>query len=215
MKSLTLAALAAAALVAPAAGAATTQITGGTGQRSLTISFFDPVGQIFTADQAGLVSFGFQLRQNNNVAAGPMTLTIRQGEGFGGAIIASRTLTPGGFTVNAQPGWLDFDFTGTTLVAGAKYTASLTTDSNRLGIIFGPDINIFTGQALGGDAYAGGRFIATGQNDAVCNTGICDANFRFTTAAPVPEPATWALMLGGFGLAGAAMRTRKRDVRFA
>lgn len=27
--------------------------------------------------------------------------------------------------------------------------------------------------------------------------------------APVPEPATWALMLGGFGLAGAAIRRRK------
>jgi len=30
----------------------------------------------------------------------------------------------------------------------------------------------------------------------------------------VPEPATWALMLAGFGLAGTAMRTRRRT-RFA
>ena len=28
--------------------------------------------------------------------------------------------------------------------------------------------------------------------------------------APVPEPATWAMMIGGFGLAGAAMRRRAR-----
>ena len=28
---------------------------------------------------------------------------------------------------------------------------------------------------------------------------------------PVPEPAAWALMLGGFGLAGAAMRRRGRS----
>lgn len=29
----------------------------------------------------------------------------------------------------------------------------------------------------------------------------------------VPEPATWAMMLGGFGLAGGAMRYRRRAVR--
>jgi hypothetical protein len=31
----------------------------------------------------------------------------------------------------------------------------------------------------------------------------------------VPEPASWALMLGGFGLVGGAMRSRKAAVRFA
>ena len=36
------------------------------------------------------------------------------------------------------------------------------------------------------------------------------------TAAAVPEPATWALMIGGFAFAGAAMRRRVRmAVRFA
>lgn len=31
-----------------------------------------------------------------------------------------------------------------------------------------------------------------------------------TGAAAVPEPTTWALMIGGFGLAGAALRRRQR-----
>ena len=31
----------------------------------------------------------------------------------------------------------------------------------------------------------------------------------------VPEPATWAMMLGGFGIVGAAMRRRKVLVAFA
>jgi hypothetical protein len=32
----------------------------------------------------------------------------------------------------------------------------------------------------------------------------------------VPEPATWAMMVGGFGLIGGAMRRRQRtSVRFA
>jgi hypothetical protein len=34
-------------------------------------------------------------------------------------------------------------------------------------------------------------------------------------APPAPEPASWAMMLGGFGLVGAAMRRRKSAVSFA
>ena len=46
------------------------------------------------------------------------------------------------------------------------------------------------------------------------------ATITATTAAgpagAVPEPASWALMLGGFGMVGGAMRSRKRaGVRFA
>ncbi len=39
----------------------------------------------------------------------------------------------------------------------------------------------------------------------------------YTTTAPVPEPATWAMMLAGFALLGASMRRRSRQarVRFA
>ncbi|WP_174279710.1 PEPxxWA-CTERM sorting domain-containing protein [Sphingomonas bacterium] len=38
----------------------------------------------------------------------------------------------------------------------------------------------------------------------------------FVAPAAVPEPATWAMMLGGFGLAGAVMRRRtRRTVTFA
>lgn len=36
-----------------------------------------------------------------------------------------------------------------------------------------------------------------------------------STAAAVPEPATWALMAVGFGLLGATMRRRKTVVRYA
>ncbi len=42
--------------------------------------------------------------------------------------------------------------------------------------------------------------------------------FRMTSAAAVPEPATWALMLIGFGAIGFGMRRRRADsvrVRFA
>jgi len=36
-----------------------------------------------------------------------------------------------------------------------------------------------------------------------------DAFVSVTVGKPVPEPASWALMIGGFGLAGAALRRRR------
>jgi hypothetical protein len=45
------------------------------------------------------------------------------------------------------------------------------------------------------------------------------SGLSFATIAPavaaVPEPASWAMMVGGFGLIGAAMRRRRVSVRFA
>ena len=40
-------------------------------------------------------------------------------------------------------------------------------------------------------------------------------NYAFRLDGAVPEPASWALMLGGFGLVGGAMRRRKTSVAFA
>jgi hypothetical protein len=44
------------------------------------------------------------------------------------------------------------------------------------------------------------------------NSGLSEVQF---TGNAVPEPASWALMIGGFGLAGAALRRRGTQVRFA
>lgn len=44
-------------------------------------------------------------------------------------------------------------------------------------------------------------------------TGLSEV--RFTGTAAVPEPATWALMIAGFGFTGAALRRRRTAVRFA
>lgn len=54
--------------------------------------------------------------------------------------------------------------------------------------------------------FAGGRSAA----------GLDDVSFTSpSTTSDVPEPASWALMVGGFGLVGAAMRRRRMVVRFA
>jgi len=46
-------------------------------------------------------------------------------------------------------------------------------------------------------------------NDPGEGTHFAIDSLTVTAAAPVPEPATWALMILGFGLAGAALRTRR------
>jgi hypothetical protein len=37
-------------------------------------------------------------------------------------------------------------------------------------------------------------------------------NISLTSASSVPEPASWALVLVGFGAAGAAIRSRRRGL---
>jgi len=39
--------------------------------------------------------------------------------------------------------------------------------------------------------------------------GVLYDDFTFTADSAVPEPATWALMIAGFGLAGASVRRRR------
>lgn len=58
-------------------------------------------------------------------------------------------------------------------------------------------------------------------NNAECETGIgneaCTQGFLTLTYnyTPVPEPATWAMMLGGLGLVGAEMRRRRTSAAAA
>ena len=50
-------------------------------------------------------------------------------------------------------------------------------------------------------------FVASGTNDSL--GGFIDS---VSLQAAVPEPASWAMMLGGFGLIGGAMRSRRRSI---
>jgi hypothetical protein len=88
---------------------------------------------------------------------------------------------------------------GTTQVSisvngGAAQTFALGNGQNFFGI-----------RATGGDAITSISFDTNG-------TGAADLRqVRIGGfAAPVPEPATWAMMLGGFGLLGVSMRRRRR-----
>jgi hypothetical protein len=70
-----------------------------------------------------------------------------------------------------------------------------------------------TGVQIGVGSGWNGNFAGAVDNVAF-NFGNTSADFNFAVAA-VPEPATWAMMIGGFGFIGGALRARRRSVAFA
>jgi hypothetical protein len=85
-----------------------------------------------------------------------------------------------------------------TLAAGT-YRVAVTAFSN-----FGP-------ATLGGAFENDGDFDGRTANFAfdVLNVGVATG----PGAGAVPEPATWGMMIAGFGMMGAAMRTRRRSTK--
>ena len=74
----------------------------------------------------------------------------------------------------------------------------------------------------GGSAFTVGAQASGADGDTyLYNAGAVSSDLRVTTSGlpvtppVVPEPATWAMMIAGFALAGAAMRHRRSAVRFA
>jgi PEP-CTERM motif len=203
------------ASIATPASAATLQVISGS-QRGFVLPFFGgAAGQSFTSIDTNLTSFGFQFGNFNPANTNDtFTWTLRSGAGLTGATIATRTFTLPTSINTRNATWFDFDVTGTTVSVGQVYTAVLTTTNTRHALFMGPDININTGAELTGDAYTGGRaFFAQPVYSNCAMTGNCDLNFRVTGNTPqgaIPEPATWAMLVSGFGLAGAALRSSKR-----
>lgn len=105
----------------------------------------------------------------------------------------------------------DWSGSGEVDVAGGHITfvnASWLNITNNASLFLGTDAAVTTFYP----ELANGSF---SENQVAC----CGGNFITFTAAvaqgSVPEPASWALMLAGFGAVGGAMRYRRRAVRFA
>lgn len=87
------------------------------------------------------------------------------------------------------------------LDASGALLASMTSDICCDGPVFS-DITV----ALTATGIRSVRFF-TGPTDRFPGSLFFD-NLRVNTTAAVPEPASWGMMIGGFALAGAAMRRR-------
>jgi len=154
--------------------------------------------QSFTAGYDNSTGAGFYLYPYG-ATTGSVTIGLYATEqvSMGGIALASGTVTA---NVNS---WADVTWDRVALVAGQTYWLTLQSASNLY-------------VAYGATRYAGGTVKAFGADYSY--NGTYDLAFRTyadnaPAAAAVPEPATWGLMLLGFGLVGAGMRSRR--VRFA
>lgn len=105
--------------------------------------------------------------------------------------------------------------------AGPVFDIDFFSDANdgglRLTDSVSGDLFAYSGPTLYSVANGTVRF-GTGTFDLTSTSGNADAKLSITEAPAVPEPATWAMMVLGFGVAGAALRHRRKpavSVRFA
>ena len=169
----------------PNSGSFTANSSGGAGTLSFDIDGYA------TLDGTNFYEDDFTLTQNGSTI---LTLSYDLGGGGGSTVFTN----PFGATVTRTPagagssGKLSVNFASLLLAGGAnQFTFSYASPS---------------GDALGG---AGGHAGPQGFGDE----GFGISNVLLTGA--VPEPATWGMMILGFGVVGAAMRRRSTKVVFA
>ena len=96
-----------------------------------------------------------------------------------------------------------FDITQPFIVSG-----SFTTTSSSTASFFVTDTSNFFSSDVSGSWQLG-------NSSLIADFGTAGRYVSATTSSAAPEPASWAMMIGGFGLVGAAMRRRSLKVSWA
>ena len=116
--------------------------------------------------------------------------------------IVGFTLSSIGFAPNSSVQSISLSFNGTdiplTLTTNPQGGASFNITSGAFPVVLGGQQRLVITGTAGGEAVYSGT-----------------ATFeRATTPGPIPEPATWALMITGFGGAGMMVRRRRERMSF-
>ncbi|MDW8414264.1 MAG: PEPxxWA-CTERM sorting domain-containing protein [Thermaurantiacus sp.] len=100
---------------------------------------------------------------------------------------------------------------GAGVLPGVRWHYGTHTNENTLFWARGKHANRFFRHVVGRDA---GLKDILGHNDGryIDNVSVPRVIYSAMAGRAVPEPATWGLMIAGFGLVGAALRRRRATV---
>lgn len=171
------------------------------------IAFAAPVNAapVITAINADLSASPYTF----NFVGGSFTFGFN-GDYFGGGPVTIKT--GGGAEVNTifgQPTTNFIDRGVVTFGPSMQYAAFSTETPIRF--TNGDNFIGLRTVAPNGDAFYGFAFSTNNVLNTIGFENVANTTITATSAAgAVPEPATWAMMIGGFAMAGVAMRRRAR-----
>jgi hypothetical protein len=206
--------------------------TGGTGKQAITFA----TGNGINVPSAGSASVTVNLSPNDFFFADPNTLYVADsGHPKNDSAVPSNapkgaiSIGDGGlqkWVRDPKTGQWSLEYTlsaGLNLVADTA-AAGTTGLLSLTGELVNGEVELFATNYTIGDTDPTFLFGITdllsatsgaGESFTVLATAAADTTFKgvaFAPTAAVPEPQAWALMLAGFGLAGAALRRRRRTV---
>lgn len=153
------------------------------------------------------VTFGFYLRGES---PSQILYSLYAGDGVFGAPL-KQVVVNAPVTTSPISGLTIADFSDVTLVVGQRYTFRASLPNEGLPPS-GAESAAGAYYAGGIDAYTAGRFYFTGSSLGEGQPALPTTDLAFVMTG-VPEPATWAMLLLGFGAVGAAMRRRGGEGR--
>jgi hypothetical protein len=164
-----------------------------------------PGDAVFTSTSApgsvDIIGTGFFDLQPGNGNYVDLDGSSGDGHATAGELTSVATFGPGSYT-------LTFDLAGNLRGAAAQTT---TVSLGSFSQAFSPDANAaFSLQTVHFHTTTGGALIFTEAGPSDQQGNLLDNVILSSDAVVVPEPASWALMLIGFGGAGALLRTRRR-----
>lgn len=184
-----------------------------------TMAFVAPVGAAVVVDQNQenynfaygnpTIAQTFKQSANNIAGAGFLFQYLRGHVEFslwnglptqGGQLLISQSFEN---SQGATMFWLDFMWDPIEIDPSATYVLQL---DYRYGDA--------APMADGPNPYLDGQVYVSPEYAPFVNSDLAFRTYAEVTTAAIPEPSTWAMMIGGFALAGSAMRRRKTSIRY-